>query len=100
MSGDRLVVSPDTLRQIGQAVMDTADELKRQFSTVVGEQAADAGANSAFATAQAEAACETGWEQALSVIGADLAMAGDTLKLNATNYATTEQANAGRFGPK
>jgi uncharacterized protein YukE len=100
MSGDRLAVSPDALRQAGQAVMDTADQLKRQTSTVVGEQEADANANPSFATARAEAACESGWEQALSVLGAGLAIAGDTLNLNATNYATTEQTNAGRFGPK
>jgi hypothetical protein len=80
--------------------MDTADQLKRQFSTVVGEQDADVNANRAFATAQAEAACESGWERALSVIGADMAIAGDTLNLNADNYATTEQTNAGRFGTK
>lgn len=100
MSGDRLAVSPDALRQTGQAVMDTADQLKRETSTVVGEQEADANTNPAFATARAESACESGWEQALSVLGADLAIAGDTLTLNATNYATTEQTNTGRFGPK
>ena len=100
MSGDRLAVSPDALRQTGQAVMDTADQLKRGTSAVVGEQEADANANPAFATARAEAVCESGWEQALSVLGAELAIAGDTLNLNATNYAATEHANAGRFGPK
>jgi hypothetical protein len=75
------------------------DELHHDISAWAGDQQGATGANQGFSSAQAVADCESGWEQALSVLGADLAAAGDTLSLNASNYATTEQHIVGRLRP-
>lgn len=100
MGDGQVTVSLDTLRGTGQAIVDTADALRRQVGTLVGDQEGDADANRSFSTATAEAACASGWERALSVLGADLAVAGDNLTLNAANYATTEGANTARLAVK
>jgi hypothetical protein len=99
-SGGGLIVDPDILRNAGDAIVAAADELHRNVGMLIGEQQGAANANQGFASTSAIADCESGWEQALSVLGADLAVAGDTLALNAVNYARTEQRNYGRFGPK
>ncbi|TCO52373.1 hypothetical protein [Actinocrispum wychmicini] len=85
-------VTPDQLRQAGTDIVGTADALNADIDAHSGAQDADASANANLATAKALAQCETGWEQALTVVGTKMAVAGDKLVVNAQQYAANEQA--------
>ena len=87
-------VTPDQLRRTGNDIVDTADVLNADIDAHSGAQDADASANANLATAKAVAECETSWEQALTVFGTKMAVAGDKLVVNAQQYASTEQANS------
>jgi hypothetical protein len=42
--------------------------------------------------------CEQGWQQAVEIIGAKLAVAADKLSLNAAAYVATERGITQHFG--
>lgn len=84
-------VTPDQLRQAGNDIVGTADVLNGNIDAHSGAQDADSSANANLATAKALANCESGWEQALTVVGTKMAVAGDKLVVNAEQYATNEQ---------
>jgi hypothetical protein len=96
---DGYKVEPEDVRGAGDKVVDAADALHNNISVLDGTQDGGASANRGFACAAAAAQCETGWEQALRAIGGKIAVAGDTLSLNAASYAGTEGVNTNRFGP-
>jgi hypothetical protein len=93
-----VTVGPDAVRAAGTAIVATADELHRDVGSLAGNESGAAGANVPFLTTRAVADCAAGWEQALDALGADLAVAGDNLTVNAAAYAATERTNRARLG--
>jgi hypothetical protein len=90
-------VTPDELRRTGNDIVDTADEANANIDAHSGVQDADSAANHNLATAAAVAALESGWEQALTVFGTKMAVAGDKLVVNAGQYAGNEHVTAERM---
>ncbi|KAA2266994.1 hypothetical protein F0L68_00190 [Solihabitans fulvus] len=95
-----LAVTADSLGKAGQDVMNTADEMNRNVRAHSGAQEGDGGANRSFATAQAHADCETGWQDALTVFGTKIATAGDNIVLSAATYQGVENANQHLLQPR
>lgn len=96
----KLAVTPDALRSSGHNLLTTADALHSNIRELAGSQEGVAGANHGFAAAAAMADCESGWEQALTVFGTKIAVAGDNMTLSAVTYSSTERTNHQRFGPE
>jgi hypothetical protein len=99
MSQGELAVTPGQLTGAGQALVDTADRLDVEVKALSGTEDGDAGANAGFDCGRAAAACEASWQHALQLYGAKLAAAGDTLVVNAENYASTEERNVAGLRP-
>ncbi len=96
----KLAVTPDALRSAGHDLLTTADALHSNIRELAGSQEGVASANHGFSVAQAMADCESSWEQALTVFGTKIAVAGDNITLSAVTYGSTEHTNHQRFGPK
>lgn len=90
--GDRFVVNADELRAAGRGLVDTADQAHQQVRAHSGAQDGDTAANTSFAVAQALGQCESSWEEVLTSVSTALAVAGDTLELNAATYSAAETA--------
>jgi fermentation-respiration switch protein FrsA (DUF1100 family) len=100
LAAGKLAVTPDALRSAGHYLLTTADALHSNIRELAGSQEGVAGANHGFAAAQAMADCESGWEQALTVFGTKIAVAGDNITLSAVTYGGTEYTNHQHFVPK
>lgn len=96
----KLAVTPGTLRSAGHDLLATADALHSNIRELAGSQEGVVSANHGFAAAAAMADCESGWEQALTVFGTKIAVAGDNMTLSAGTYSSTEHTNHQFFGPK
>ncbi|MBP2476573.1 hypothetical protein JOF53_005445 [Crossiella equi] len=87
-----LAVTSDALVRAGRDLVGTSDAARRDIRANSGAQDGDTAANTSFALAQALTQCEQTWEKALTEVVTKLAVAGDTLELNARTYADAEQA--------
>lgn len=98
--GASVTVTPDLLSQTGNAIIGIGDTTHHNVEELVGAQQGDADTNVNWATTAAVTDCANGWEQALNVIGSRLAVAGDTMVVNASNYHATEASVATSFQAK
>ncbi|MGO1049741.1 hypothetical protein [Crossiella sp. CA198] len=96
----KLAVSADQLTGAGRDLLALADQAHRDIRANSGAQDGDAAANTSFALAQALAQCEDTWSLALTGIATKLAVAGDTLELNARTYAEAEATARGGLTPR
>ncbi len=98
---DHIVVTADELRAVGASVETTADAAARDVDEFDGQQSVRSGEAAGFDTMAAARSCEQGWQYAVEIAGAKLAVAADKLSLSADTYAVAEQQNVGHFqGPR
>ncbi|MCK2239806.1 MULTISPECIES: hypothetical protein [unclassified Crossiella] len=100
MTDNRIAASADTLARTGRALVDTADAAHRRIRGHSGAQDGDEAANTSFALAQALSQCENTWTRTLTGLATKLAVAGDTLELNAKTYAEAEEAARSAVTPR
>lgn len=94
---DHIAVTVDELRAASADIEATADAAARDVDEFDGEQGVRSGEAPGFDTMAAARSCEQSWQYAVEIAGAKLAVAADTLTLNADTYAVTEQRNVGHF---
>lgn len=94
---DHVRVTPDQLWTTGRELLDVADQLHRDVGSLSGEQDAITSASRGFDSMKAAAECEQSWQESIEILGSKLAVAADTLMLNADSYAESDVRGAGRF---
>ena len=97
MPQGKLTVTVSDLRSVSASIESGADTAARNVDEFDGEQGVRSGEASGFDTMTAARSCEQGWQQAVEMIGAKLAVAADKLNLNADAYVATEQGVAQHF---
>jgi hypothetical protein len=94
---DHIVVTVDELRAVSADIEATADAAARDVDEFDGQQGVRSGEAAGFDTMAAARSCEQSWQHAVEIAGAKLAVAADTLTLNADTYAGAEQRNVAHF---
>jgi hypothetical protein len=94
---DHIAVTVEELRAVSADLEATADAAARDVDEFDGQQGIRCGAAAGFDTMVAARSCEQSWQYAVEIAGAKLAVAADTLNVNAATYAVAEQRNVEHF---
>lgn len=94
---DHIKVTAEELRAVSAGIEATADAAARDVDEFDGQQSVRSGEAAGFDTMASAGSCEQGWQHAIEIAGAKLAVAADKLNLNADTYAAAEQQNIEHF---